>query len=70
MTLQSSAEPHLLNELFSASYVVWPVFPLCNFEFVNFCLYNVRALQVAVPISLFISTAQVDSTVPRPQFVS
>jgi hypothetical protein len=42
MALQSNADLHPLNNgQLPVTSVFWPLFPICNFEFINICLYTV-----------------------------
>ena len=41
VAMQSHADPRRLNGLLPVRSVFSPPFPICNFEFINICLYTV-----------------------------
>ena len=41
MALQSIADPRLLNGLIPVSCFLLPLFPICNFSFINICFYTI-----------------------------
>jgi hypothetical protein len=44
MALQSNADLHLRNELLTFSSVISPLFPICNFAFINIYLYTIPTI--------------------------
>ena len=53
MALQSNTDLRLRNGLLPVSSVVWLPFPICNFEFINICLYTAPPSVSDLPLSRF-----------------
>ena len=80
ITLQSNEDPRLLNGLHSVSSALLLLFPICNFAFINICLYTIpspihsllllRTMCVHSKLLSSLSTPRcipLSLTLPRPQ---